>query len=309
LIGIHKVDKVTLEDLIKYQQIEFEVIEGYYFNEGRNYKINDIIKKLFNERKEQKKKGNKIQEVYKLLMNSCYGKTILKEQDTRVIYKDTEDDAIKYIMRNADNIREFNKIDDSNKYRIKVLETTDDMYTSPHIGSEILSMSKRIMNDVMCLAEELRIIIMYQDTDSMHIHAKDIERLSVEYQKRFNRPLIGKDLGQFHNDFEVGQDKGTEPVAIKTIVCAKKVYMDKLKCIVKGKEEIRFHVRCKGIPRDSLDKVCDDKYDGDYVKLYEDIYNGKPIEFDLLTTGVKFKFNKDYTITNITDFKRKLELK
>jgi len=308
LLGEIYVDKTTLEDLIKYQNIEFEVIKGYYFNEGRNYKINECIRKLFNERKEQKKKGNLIQEVYKLLMNSCYGKTILKEQEKKVIYKDTEKEAINYIIRNCDNVCEFNKIRDSNKYRIKVLETTDDLFTSPHIGSEILSMSKRIMNEVMCLAEEIGCTINYQDTDSMHILEKDIEKLNEEYLKRFGRQLIGSELGQFHNDFEVGQDKGTIPVSIKSIYCAKKIYMDKISCVKKGKETFEYHLRCKGVPKKSLDKVCKEQYDDDYVALFTDIYNSKSITFDLLASGVKFQFNKDFTVCNIVDFKRTLKI-
>jgi hypothetical protein len=38
-----------------------------------------------------------------------------------------------------------------------------------YIGAFILSMSKRIMSEVMCLAEDNGIEIYYQDTDSMHI--------------------------------------------------------------------------------------------------------------------------------------------
>jgi hypothetical protein len=33
------VDKTTLEDLITYQKVKFEVLEGVYYDEGRNYKI------------------------------------------------------------------------------------------------------------------------------------------------------------------------------------------------------------------------------------------------------------------------------
>lgn len=308
LLGEHYVDKTTLEDYIKYQKIEFEIIEGYYFNEGRNYKINECIQKLFDERAKKKKEKNPIQNIYKLLMNSCYGKTILKEQEYKIIYKDNEDEAIKYIIRNSDNIVAFNKIAHCNKYKIKVLLTTDDLYTSPHIGAEILSMSKRIMNEVMCLAEEIGCIIYYQDTDSMHILEKDIDKLAKEYKKRYGRDLIGEKLGQFHCDFEVGQDKGTIPVSIESIYCAKKIYMDKISCIIKGEESIKYHLRCKGAPKESIDEACKE-YKGDYVKLYDDLLEGKPIEFNLLTSGVKFKFNKDYTITNITNFTREIKIK
>lgn len=35
-------------------------------------------------------------------------------------------------------------------------------------------MSKRVMNEVMCLAEDNGIDIKYQDTDSMHIETDEI---------------------------------------------------------------------------------------------------------------------------------------
>ena len=37
------IDKVGLEDLITFHDAEFEIIDGYYFNEGRNNKINNVI--------------------------------------------------------------------------------------------------------------------------------------------------------------------------------------------------------------------------------------------------------------------------
>ena len=60
-----------------------------------------------------------------------------------------------------------------------------------YIGVMILSISKRIMNEVICTAEDYGrspeavgrngIEIYYQDTDSMHIGLNDIKRLSELY--------------------------------------------------------------------------------------------------------------------------------
>ena len=46
--------------------------------------------------------------------------------------------------------------------------------------------------------------------------------MSKEYLKKYGRVLIGKELGQFHSDFD-GADYATE-----SIFLAKKVYYDKL---------------------------------------------------------------------------------
>ena len=73
------VDKYTLEDLIEFQKIEFEIIRGYYYNKGFNKKINETIQYLFNKRKELKKEENPAEIIYKLMMNSVYGKTLQKD--------------------------------------------------------------------------------------------------------------------------------------------------------------------------------------------------------------------------------------
>jgi len=87
-------------------------------------------------------------------------------------------------------------------------------------------MSKRIMNEVMCTAEDIGIDIMYQDTDSMHLYKDDLEPLREEFRNRYNRELIGSSMGQFHSDFAlVG---GCPPVAMKSIFVMKKGYIDKL---------------------------------------------------------------------------------
>ena len=40
------IDKTCLEDIITFQKMEFEIIDGYYFDEGRNDTIKHVIKYL-----------------------------------------------------------------------------------------------------------------------------------------------------------------------------------------------------------------------------------------------------------------------
>ena len=44
------IDKVGLEDLITFHEAEFEILDGYYFDEGRNNTINNVIKSLYDKR-------------------------------------------------------------------------------------------------------------------------------------------------------------------------------------------------------------------------------------------------------------------
>ena len=66
--------------MITFQNIKFEILQEYYYDEGRNYKIKEVIQNLFYER--LKNKNNHIQVVYKLIMNSGYGKNLLKPTET-----------------------------------------------------------------------------------------------------------------------------------------------------------------------------------------------------------------------------------
>jgi ribosomal protein S8 len=117
-------------------------------------------------------------------MNSAYGKCIQKPIENSFVYKKyrtlvdrkvkgetkqvEEHPLDKYCFKNSAKIKEINQIS-RNMYQIKVCNSIADFATNTLLGVQILSMSKRIMNEVMCTAEDLGIEIFYQDTDSMHI--------------------------------------------------------------------------------------------------------------------------------------------
>lgn len=299
------VNKITLEDLIKYQEATFTIIKGVYFNKGRNYKSCDFIKECFEQRKKKKEEKNNIEKVYKLLMNSSYGKTMQKPRKHKIKFTNTEERHRQFLNMNHNYVDEFNKICDG-KYSYKVRNTISNHFSSPHIGSEILAMSKRIMNSVMCLAEDLNIDIFYQDTDSMHLYSKDIERLSIEYQKRNNnKPLIGENLGQFHTDFSL--NGASEVHATKSIFIGKKCYVDFLEGVdrkadggprlIKGE-----HIRLKGVPNSSVIDAAN--LNGGIEALFMDLYNGDEVTFNLLAGSVRFQRNKDYSYTTKNEFNR-----
>jgi len=301
-------DKFMLEDWIKYHKIQFKVIQGYYFDEGRNYKIQEVIRTLFNERLKKKKEKNPIQMVYKLIMNSAYGKTLLKPVETESIIFDSKRKLMKYVKLNYNYVQEYNKVYGCDKFVLKRVKPINEHFNSVHIGTEILSMSKRIMNEVMCLAEDLGLQIFYQDTDSMHIANSDIEVLSDKFKEKHGRDLIGKDMGQFHTDFEF---KGCVNIYAKEcIFLGKKCYLDVLVGEDEKTGEIKqdYHVRMKGVPSSTVRYTADTYYNGDLVQLYKDLYNGATVEFDLLEGGrrINFKHNKDLSVSSMSKFKREL---
>ena len=71
-------------------------------------------------------------------------------------------------MKDAALIKEFYEVSD-NIICFEVDKAIDKFFVPNFKGVQILAMSKRIMNEEICLAEDLDIMIYYKDTDSIHI--------------------------------------------------------------------------------------------------------------------------------------------
>ena len=306
------VDNITLEDWIKYNCLECKIIRGYKWTGEKSFLIRDVIQNLHLLRCEYKKTHNPLQLVIKLIMNSAYGKCIQKPITTNLVFKKYQTKKFdkktkkyvddyplnKFLIKNSSKIIKYTQVN-KNLYAIKVGQQIDDFYTNTLLGVQILSMSKRIMNEVMCTAEDLGIQIYYQDTDSMHIQKNKINDLANEYFKRFNRELIGKNLGQFHNDF----DEVADGFAYKSVFVGKKMYVDLLR---NDKGETGIHFRMKGVNLDCV-KLYAEEHNLTVFDVYSKLFNGDTLTFDLLKAKPCFKMNDNQTVTNQKDFKRSIK--
>lgn len=306
------VDNITLEDWVKYNGLECKIIRGYKWTGEKSFLIRDVIQNLHLLRCEYKKEKNPLQLVIKLIMNSAYGKCIQKPITTNLVFKKYQTKKFdkktkkyvddyplnKFLIKNSSKIIKYTQVN-KNLYAIKVGQQIDDFYTNTLLGVQILSMSKRIMNEVMCTAEDLNIQIYYQDTDSMHIQKNKINDLANEYFKRFNRELIGKNLGQFHNDF----DEVTDGYSYKSVFVGKKMYVDLLK---NDKGETGIHYRMKGVNLDCV-KLYAEEHNLTVFDVYNKLFNGETLTFDLLKAKPCFKMNDNQTVTNQLDFKRSIK--
>ena len=321
------VDHIGLEDLIKYQGAEVRIVRGYYYDGKRDYTIRETIQRLFEMRLKYKKEENPLQEVIKLILNSVYGKTILKPIETKIKFIHASD-ADKYLRKNYNSIVEIETLSNSDMTVVKSLKPIVRHYNFCPLGVNILSMSKRIMNEVFTTAEDAGIHVFYQDTDSGHYLAKDIPILREIYNKKYGRELIGKALGQFHSDFaEI--DKGHESKAIKSIFVGKKSYIDML---TNDLGSVAFHCRLKGIKQDVIAITANelfpdsipchyDEKKGLFMperpsgaehysiyKLYKHLYEGNEVEFDLCkSSNPCFEQKGNFTIQTKNTFIRKLK--
>ena len=114
-----------------------------------------------------------LEKVRSAFPNYKKNKYFTKDKDgNKIIINEAE----RFNIKNSKKIREYYQIS-SNITCFELDKGFDDFYVPNFIGIQILSMSKRIMNEVMCLAEDLNIPIYYQDTDSAHLPKKYLTKL------------------------------------------------------------------------------------------------------------------------------------
>ena len=305
-------DKQSILDLQEFQQVELKIIDGYYYDRGRNPTCKSVIRYLYDTRRQKKSEGNPIQAVYKLIMNSAYGKTILKPiiDTTEIVSKlkynsktkKFEDNWTRYLGKQYNYIKEFTEA--GKVMIVKKHKSILDHFNNAHIGVEVLSKSKNIMNKVICMGEDLKLKMYTQDTDSIHINYNEVDILEKHYNEKYGCNLIGNDMGQFHIDFSLDGSVG-DIWATDSIFLGKKSYIDKLESRDKdGNAIYGYHIRMKGITESSIDYTTKlNSVDGslDYMGLYEKLFNGETINFDLLCGGAKdmFKSNKDMKIRTL----------
>lgn len=306
------VDSITLEDYIKFHNIEYKILDGVYWNNGYNKKMGDVVLRLFNARLKYKNTNTALANVIKLMLNSAYGKTIMKQTKTetkiiRTNYK-TYNNKTKtwntvektpfkdYVYNNFNTIKSWRQIND-NCYEVERV-CSDSSSNRGHIGCSILSMSKRIMNEVFDVANDNKLPIYYTDTDSIHMNCSDVNKLETEYKVKYNKELNGKNLEQFHTDFNLDNAVG-EIYAKTSIFLGKKSYLDVLESIDKNGKTINgFHIRLKGITEDGL-LDASKKYSDSYLGLYKDLSKGTKIAFTLNPFNVEE--NKQKVMFEFTD--------
>ena len=305
------VDNYKLEDLIKYHRIKFKIRSESLENnviglgwKGSKYDVlKPCIQKLFNERLKYKAEGNPLQEVLKLIMNSIYGKMIESEHIFNYVYKRDEsiqnkdgsykNQFINYISKNNYKVIEYTSLIDINGDEspikcIKVVSPIHKCFRNMLTGIQVLSMSKRVINEVTCTAHDNEIPMFYTDTDSMHLFYNDLQKLANVYEERFKRPLIGKQLGQFHSDFPVFGTSNEMPLSIYSNFVSKKFYIDILK---NDHDEYFPFVRCKGIPNDCIKNYVMEHYNKGNINE-----GREPIsmdDFDLCLNNEYTPFSKD----------------
>ena len=213
-------------------------------------------------------------------MNSCYGKTIERPVEKDYKYYNEGEALNNFWSKNYDKIIEDIKLNSSGIHAIKTIRPIDKHFNFSLLGIQVLSMSKRIMNEVMCLAFDIGCHIYYQDTDSFMIEKDDLPKLEIEFNKKYNRELIGENLGQFHCDFPAIKDHKEMPWSIEAYFLMKKMYIHK---ITDSSNDIDYVIRGKGLTLNSIKHEYKNHFHNDPMELYKHLYEGNNVIFDLTT--------------------------
>ncbi len=301
-IDHYYIDKRAFMDLMEFYDFDYEFIRGYYFDEGFNNKINIFIEKLFNLRRKYQDANNPLQQTIKLLLNSIYGKSILKATttETKCIPKNK---AIKYIWKNYNYITEIIENKSIDNVYVKKVKPINNHFNLPHFGASVLSWSKHLMNRVISSAEQNGIDIYYTDTDSIHVKEIDVPRIAEVFKKKYGRELIGKKMTQFHCDFDSFNGAVGGVHSRKLIALGKKSYLD---ILVDEKGNEGLHIRLKGVPKQCILNKA--KRMGITVEeLYERMYQGEEIIFNLLDGANCFRKSSSYQQINLPVFERRIK--
>ncbi len=302
------IDRYALEDLIQYQGASFEIIDGIYWNDGFNKEIGNLAQHLHAERCKHKGINEGLSSVIKLLMNSIYGKTMLKRSEEKISYVPNKD-FDRHLYDNFGTIKEYSGVDNP---RVKVVSSEyDDSYSLNHVAVSILSASKRVMNEVFNCMDKSKLPMYYSDTDSIHMNNDDVLTLASTYKELYKKELIGKELGQFHCDFTLGSCK--DVVSVHNISLGPKSYLDVLKGVnADGNEEYGLHIRLKGITAAGVEAKLVEYGSVDIGRieaaksLFTSLAEGNSERFTLNPTdSVSFDFTRDGVYTRkVNSFKR-----
>lgn len=325
-------NRVTLLDAMEHQGMEFKVLCGVYWNEGGNGRIGMLMEYFYTARVKAKQEGKQaLQLLLKLLMNSMYGRMIMRPNTVQDVFLHSAEEINNFIQKYPMSTVEVNYLCSEPGNERAVIKQAKSAYTHwsmPHLGALILSVSKFLMHRVMVLAETMGIRIYYQDTDSMHISARDLNRLGESFWKKYGKPLIAvsKDvlkerqlfpwevaeerMGLFHSDFE-GKKGYTEPHSVTLVVCGKKIYADVLEMeSLDGSGEVlrADHFRMKGISREAVEDAAG-RMGVSVMEMYLLICCGESVHMNLLAGGkVSFEFGKNFVVASRKEFFRTIRI-
>jgi hypothetical protein len=313
------VDKYTLEDVIKFQGLDYTIMYGLGWFDGYNAEIKEVVKFCFDKRIELKRAGNTAgQTAYKLILNSLYGFTAEKPHLTKVNIVKSED-VMKYVLSHSKRVCSASKIGDGDKYLVKSSEDINKHCNYNHIATSILSYSKRLMLEVFVVAEDNEISINYTDTDSIFLKSEDLELLNTKYVEKYRKDLINNagmlntfklDMDGFvirEGDKYIKTNCKEQGISSEDLVGGEGIYLGKKTYLVEVKNKkdanfVGYIFSSKGITDTSIFHYCNKRQtelgvDYGLKDLFVGLSNNEYVEIDLCEDGSKYRVEYVNTVS------------
>ncbi len=224
-------DAVSFRDYLEHQPHycarQFRIRCGYGFPQPRNPTIATTIERIYQLRRDSQDPAKK--QLYKLILNGCYGKTLQRPTCVAKKVTCTDQDWRRRLALSYNQIIGMTPVlpDVPQLMLIDMLKPFAESFSRPQVGAEVLSMARRLMNRVVCCFPpprsgppqphaawlDTRFPIggvvepgqgfFYTDTDSLHVYERDWEEIILPKlaQRYPGVVFVGSELGQFHSDF------------------------------------------------------------------------------------------------------------
>jgi hypothetical protein len=167
--GLRTVDKYELEVLIKYCQIEYDAICGYYF-EGPTVNVSEYINELYEIKRDAVSDDS--EKAAKRALNSSFGMSLKKGYGTRKLKRfANKTEFEQYILRRWGRVEKY----DLKNLEVVLNQCLDDNFNHAVIGVMILSMSKRTMNKLFDECDSLGIKVFMSNVDSTSIPTAEVK--------------------------------------------------------------------------------------------------------------------------------------
>jgi hypothetical protein len=164
--GRRIMDRYDIEDQVKYCNMKYNIIRGYIWKNG-SMSVKHFVTELYDKKKNA---TGETRNIYKLMLNSIFGKTLQKNRAQKRKEYTTEEkfnDALwKYEKR-------LTRID-YEKREIILEKCYDNNFNFGFIGCAVLSLAKRKINGIFDFCINNRINILYHNCDSILIHTRDL---------------------------------------------------------------------------------------------------------------------------------------
>ena len=141
------------------------------------------------------------------MLSSLYGKSLQSAQQfkTKLVPKSKLN---MFIAEYGNFIYSMNEIKKSDTVNVKLMKSLNLNYNMPQFGVQVLSESRKRINDIISYCVEQNLLIYSIKTDSFTISNNDINKFT-------KKCIIGNELGQFKIEYQANHIKYTSASCYK----------------------------------------------------------------------------------------------